>query len=181
VTEVFEKHAELFDEETTALIRQGDSPFDFPGLSFVRSTKESKGINNIKGTVMVIAGSGMCTGGRIKHHIVNNITRPESTLMFVGYQAFGTLGRRIVEGEEEVRVLGEMYKVKARVAQLHGFSGHADQNELAEWLAALKAPPKQVFVIHGEVKSAHAFADLVKERLGYNAIVPKYQQVITLE
>ena len=181
VTEVFNKHAELFDEETTALIRQGDSPFEFPGLSFVRSTKESKGINNIKGTVMVIAGSGMCTGGRIKHHIVNNITRPESTLMFVGYQAFGTLGRRIVDGEEEVRVLGENYQVKARVAQLHGFSAHADQNELVEWLGTLKTPPKQIFVIHGETKSAHAFADFVKEKLGYNAIVPKYQQQIVLE
>jgi metallo-beta-lactamase family protein len=181
VTEVFKGHAELFDDETTALIRKGDSPFEFPGLSFVMTSKESKAINNIKGTVMVIAGSGMCTGGRIKHHIVNNITRPESTLMFVGYQAFGTLGRRIVNGEKEVRVLGEKFKVKARVAQIHGFSGHADQNELCDWLAALKTPPRQVFVVHGEVNSAHAFAKHVEEKLGYNAIVPKYQQVITLD
>jgi len=181
VTEVFKKHEELFDEATTAMIRNGDSPFEFAGLSLVMSTRESKAINNIKGTVMIIAGSGMCTGGRIKHHIANNITRPESTLMFVGYQAFGTLGRRIVDGEKEVRVLGENYQVKARVAQIHGFSGHADQNELIKWLGALKRPPRQVFVVHGEVKSAHTFADLVKERLGYSAIVPKYQQVIVLE
>ena len=181
VTQVFKKHPELYDEETTELMNSGDSPFDFPGLTLVSSTKESKAINNIRGTVMVIAGSGMCTGGRIKHHIVNNITRPESTLMFVGYQAFGTLGRILVEGAQEVRVLGEKYQVKARVERLHGFSGHADQKELLEWLGALKRPPRQVFVIHGEADSAHTFAECVKEQLGFNAIVPKYQQKIVLE
>ena len=181
VTEVFKKHPELFDHETKELIRQGDCPFDFPGLSLVTSTKESKAINNIRGTIMVIAGSGMCTGGRIKHHIANNITRPESTLMFIGYQAFGTLGRRLVDGEQEVRVLGETYPVRARVERLHGFSGHADQKELLEWLGALKTPPKQVFVVHGETNSANTFAGCVKNQLGFNAIVPKYQQKIVLD
>lgn len=181
VTQVFKKHPELYDAEAKEHIHNGDSPFDFPGLSLVSSTKESKAINNIRGTIMVIAGSGMCTGGRIKHHIVNNITRPESTLMFVGYQAFGTLGRRLVDGEKEVRVLGETYQVRAKVERLHGFSGHADQKELLQWLGALKRPPKQVFVIHGETNSAHTFAECVKEQLGFNAIVPKYQQQIVLE
>lgn len=181
VTEVFKKHPELFDAETKEHLRQGDNPFDFPGLSLVTSTKESKAINNIRGTIMVIAGSGMCTGGRIKHHIVNNITRPESTLMFIGYQAFGTLGRRLVDGDKEVRVLGETYQVKARVERLHGFSGHADQKELLNWLGALKSPPKQVFVVHGETGSANTFAECVKRQLGFNAIVPKYRQTIELE
>ncbi|MBN2180721.1 MAG: MBL fold metallo-hydrolase [Sedimentisphaerales bacterium] len=181
ITKVFQKHRELFDEEMTELIEQGESPFNFPGLKIIGTTQESKSINHIKGTVMVIAGSGMCTGGRIKHHLVNNITRPECTIMFVGYQAHDTLGRRIVDGEKEVRILGQQYPVKARVARINGFSAHADKEELLEWLKVLKKPPKKVFIVHGEVESAQHFADYITQKTGWEAIVPAYKDEVILD
>jgi len=181
VTKVFQRHPEMFDEEMTEFIEQNESPFKFPGLKMVGTSGESKAIKHIKGTVMVIAGSGMCTGGRVKHHLVNNICRPESTIMFVGYQAAGTLGRRIVDGEKQVRILGQEYPVKARVVRIHGFSAHADRNELLEWLKELKSPPKGVFVVHGETKSSKAFGDYVREKMGWEVTVPSYQDEITLD
>ncbi len=181
ITKVFKKHRELYDKEMTEHIENNESPFNFPGLKITGSTQESKAINHIKGTVMVIAGSGMCTGGRIKHHLVNNITKPENTIMFVGYQAFGTLGRRIVDGEKEVRILGQQYPVKARVAQIHGFSAHADKEELLEWLSALKKPPKKLFIVHGEAESAQHFADYITEKTGWSVSVPSYKEEAILE
>jgi metallo-beta-lactamase family protein len=130
---------------------------------------------------MVIAGSGMCTGGRVKHHLVNNITRPESTIMFVGYQAVGTLGRRIVEGEEEVRILGQNYPVKARIAQIHGFSAHADKEELLAWLGSLKRAPRRLFVVHGEAESARHFGEFVHEKTGWDVVVPEFQDEAILD
>jgi metallo-beta-lactamase family protein len=181
VTEVFEKHPELFDEEMTELIRNNKSPFDFPGLNMSRTTNQSKAINNIRGTVMIIAGSGMCTGGRVKHHLVNNISRPESTVLFVGYQAAGTLGRHILNGAEEVRILGQKHQVKARIVRAHGCSGHADRDELFRWLSCLKSPPRKVFVVHGESDAAHKFSDFVTEKTGWDVSVPAYQDEISLD
>jgi len=163
------------------LIRRHQSPFSFPGLKVTETSKESKAINHIKGTVMVIAGSGMCNGGRIKHHLVQNISRPESTIMFVGYQAVGTLGRQIVDGEKKVRILGQMYPVKARIIKINGFSAHADKNELLQWLSGLKRPPKGVFLVHGEPESAHHFADFLKEKTGWPIHVPAYNDEVVLE
>jgi metallo-beta-lactamase family protein len=180
VTEVFEHHSELFDEEMMDLIRRRESPFDFPGLKMTRTTKESKAINHIKGTVIVIAGSGMCTGGRIKHHLVNNISRPESAVLFVGYQAVGTLGRRIVNGAKEVRILGETHPVKAKIVQIHGFSAHADRDDLYRWLSGLRTPPKHVFVTHGEPESAKHFAEFIREKAGWKTSVPTYQTEVVL-
>src|SRR4030043_2467916 len=111
------------------LLRNNQSPFDFPGLKMVETADESKALNAIKGTVMIIAGSGMCNGGRIKHHLVNNISRPECTVMFVGYQAAGTLGRQILDGAKSVRIHGQQRPVNARIAQIQGFSAHADRDE----------------------------------------------------
>jgi len=181
ITRVFQHHPELFDEEMTELIRRHESPFKFPGLKMVETTKESKAINHIKGTVAVIAGSGMCTGGRIKHHLVNNISRPESTIMFVGYQANGTLGRRIVNGEKQVRILGQEHQVKARVVQVNGFSAHADRDELFKWLTGLKKPPRRLFVVHGESESAQHFGDYVSQKTGWDVSVPAYQDEFTLD
>jgi metallo-beta-lactamase family protein len=180
VTGVFEHHAELFDEEMRELLRQGRSPFDFPDLNLVRTVDESKAINYIAGSVIIIAGSGMCTGGRIKHHLVTNISRPESTIVFVGYQAVGTLGRQIVDGAKEVRILGQYYPVRARVVQLNGFSAHADRNQLLKWLSSLKRPPRRVFVTHGEPSAAQNFALLVRDKNGYDTVVPKYQDKVLL-
>jgi metallo-beta-lactamase family protein len=130
---------------------------------------------------MVIAGSGMCTGGRVKHHLVNNITRPESTLLFVGYQAYGTLGRTITDGEKEVRILGQKYPVKARVERLYGFSAHADKDEIVSWLGKLKQPPKNIFIVHGEEDASAALKDYIGEKTGFPAIVPVYGDEITLD
>ena len=181
ITKVFQKHRELYDEEMTELVENHNSPFNFPGLKITVTSAESKAINHIKGTIMVIAGSGMCTGGRIKHHLVNNITRPESTIMFVGYQATGTLGRRIVDGEKEVRILGQQYPVKARVERIHGFSAHADKEELLQWLSGLKKPPKKIFVVHGEAESAQHFADFITEKTNWQATVPAYKDEVILD
>ncbi len=181
ITKVFRNHPELFDEQMAQFIRNLKSPFNLPQLQMAGKADESKAINNIKETVMVIAGSGMCTGGRIKYHLVNNITRPQSTIMFVGYQAVGTLGRQIVDGAKEVRILGHQYQVKANVVRIHGFSAHADRNELLAWLKELQAPPRMVFVVHGETESALSFGDYLREQTGWDVSVPAYQDEVVLK
>jgi metallo-beta-lactamase family protein len=181
ITEVFKRHSELFDKEMSKLVRQDRSPFEFPGLKMVETVDDSKAINHISGTVMVIAGSGMCTGGRIKHHLVTNISRPESTIVFVGYQAMGTLGRHILDGAEEVRILGQHYPVRARIAQIHGFSSHADRDELFRWLSELKKVPRRVFVVHGEPEAASRFSEFLKEKTGWDISVPEYGAEALLE
>ncbi len=181
ITKVFKKHAELFDREMAEFMRNNESPFNFPGLNITGSTEESKSINNIRGTFMVIAGSGMCTGGRIKHHLVNNIAKSESTIMFVGYQAVGTLGRRIVNSEKEVRILGQQFPVNARVVKINGFSAHADKEELLQWLSVLKTAPRKVFIVHGEAESSKHFADFLKQKTGWQVAVPAYQDEVILE
>lgn len=181
VTEIFEKHPELYDQQMRSIILKNGSPFSFKGLVKVQSTPESKAINHIKGTVMIIAGSGMCTGGRIKHHLVNNISRPESTILFVGYQANGTLGREILDGKPEVRILGQMYRVKAKVVKAQGFSAHADRKEMLDWLSNFKRPPKKVILIHGEKTVCESFQQYLSERTGWDVIVPEYQQEILLD
>jgi metallo-beta-lactamase family protein len=180
ITKVFKRHPELYDAQMRRTVQKRESPFDFPGMKYTETTKESKVINTIKGTIIVIAGSGMCTAGRIKHHLVNNITRPQSTIMFVGYQAVGTLGRRIVDGDPEVRILGRNYPVKARVVQIQGFSAHADRDELLQWLSSLPKPPRKLFVIHGEAESAQSFGRYVHEKTGWDVAVPDYREEVIL-
>ncbi len=181
VTDVFKKHTDLFDDEMIERLSKGNSPFHFPNLKMVRTVNESKAINMMRGTFIVIAGSGMCTGGRVKHHLVNNISKPNTAVLFVGYQAAGTLGRHIVDGAKEARILGKKYKVKARIIRIHGFSGHADRDELMRWLSGLKKPPKKVFVVHGEAEAAHNFADYLIEKNGWQVSVPKYHDTVILE
>ncbi len=181
ITEVFKHYPELFDEEMRQFVQNRESPFKLPGLEMAGTANESKAINSVRGTVMVIAGSGMCTGGRVKHHLVNNIARADCTIMFVGYQAIGTLGRQIVDGKKEVRILGGMYPVKAKVVRVHGFSAHADREELLEWLTELEAAPRAVFVVHGESESALEFGDYVRERTGWDVSVPAYEEEVVLD
>ncbi|MFH1920577.1 MAG: MBL fold metallo-hydrolase [Planctomycetota bacterium] len=180
VTEIFRRHRECFDEETWQMISSGEPPLRFPGLSMVRSVEQSKAINKLRSPAIIMAGSGMCTGGRIKHHLRQNITRPESTLLFVGYQVRGTLGRQILEGNPEVRIHGRTSPVRARVEQIHGFSGHADRNSLLRWLAAFKPPPRRLFLTHGEEEATLSLADRVRDELGLPADVPEYQQEVEL-
>jgi metallo-beta-lactamase family protein len=181
VTEVFKHHRELFDQEMLKYLREGHSPFSFPELKMVTTVKESKAINAIKKGALIIAGSGMCTGGRIKHHLFQNISRPESTVLFVGYQAIGTLGRHIVDGAREVRIFGQKHQVKAKITQIHGFSAHADRGELLRWVSGLKAAPRSVFVTHGEPEAAKAFADLLKQEKGWSTSVPQYEDRVELD
>jgi metallo-beta-lactamase family protein len=181
VTDVFKRHPELFDEKMAELMKRKESPFSFPGLTMTTTTKESKAINTMNGSAIIIAGSGMCTGGRIKHHLAANISRPESAILFVGYQAVGTLGREILDGANEVRIFGQIFPVRAKVVQAHGFSAHADRQEMYEWLSHLQRPPRGVFVVHGEKESSHKFADFLREKTGWNVVVPEYGQTIHLE
>ena len=168
VTDVFRHHTDLFDEEAAELLRRGKHPCDLPGLQLCRTVDESKAINYIRGSIVIIAGSGMCNGGRVRHHLVNNIIRPECTILFVGYQAIGTLGRQIVDGAEKVRIHGQHYPVKAKVIKINGFSAHADKDELLQWISAFKNnPPRKVFITHGEEKASKAFAEVVEHKLGF--------------
>jgi metallo-beta-lactamase family protein len=181
ITEVFEQNPNLLDSEMKKLLSQEKSPFDFPELKMVRTTEESKQLNYLTGSNIIIAGSGMCTGGRIKHHLVNNITRQESTILFVGYQASGTLGRQIVNGAKSVRILGQYYPVQARIEQIHGFSAHADQNELIKWLSGFISPPRRLFITHGELDASQNLAGLIKDSKGWETLVPRYRQQVTLD
>jgi metallo-beta-lactamase family protein len=181
ITEVFKNYTGLFDRETKTLLHQNHSPFDFPGLRTVESTEESKALNEIKGTVMIIAGSGMCNGGRIKHHLANNISRPECTVLFVGYQAAGTLGRQILEGAASVRIHGQQHPVRARITQLHGLSAHADRDELLRWISALSVKPRHIFITHGEADAAMKFREFLIAKTGFNASVPTYGSRVRLE
>lgn len=181
VTDVFLSHREYLDEETNALFREGEPPFRFPGLKLVRSVAESKAINSIRGSCVIMAGSGMCTGGRIKHHLIPNIARPESQILFVGYQARGTLGRLILDGKEEVRIHGRIYPVRAGVSQIQGFSAHADRSALLKWLGFIKTPPKRVILTHGEDGAIRSLAEAVRSRMGLDTVVPEYLETLELD
>jgi metallo-beta-lactamase family protein len=181
VTDVFERHPELFDEEMTGLMRSRENPFRNPQLVFTRSAEQSKAINRVRGTAIVIAGSGMCTGGRIKHHLAQHISREESTVLFVGYQAAGTLGRGILDGAGTIRILGSEHMVRARVARIHGFSAHADRDELLAWLTSLRTPPRRVFVNHGEDEAATSFKTFLCERTGWEVEAPDYKNEYVLD
>jgi metallo-beta-lactamase family protein len=180
VTDVYGHWPDYFDEEMLRLIKENRSPFDFPGLVMARSVDDSKAINRITGSAIIIAGAGMCTGGRIKHHLLRNITRRESTVLFVGYQAEGTLGREIVSGARQVRILGETLPVRARVARIEGFSGHADREELVRWASAIHDTPRQAFVIHGEPQVAEHFRGTLQKEMGWKATVPSPGQSVEL-
>ena len=172
ITEVFRSHPEIYDEQMTGLIESGHSPFELPGLTIVRRGNESAALDRLRNPSVIIAGAGMCTGGRVKHHLIANLPRPESIILFVGYQAVGTLGREISEGKPEVRINGEFVRVNARIMQAHGFSAHADRSELLLWLGELERPPLKVFVVHGEPVAARSFADMLAETRGWKPEIP---------
>ncbi len=181
VTDVFEKHPEILDEQMRGLVARRSSPFQFSGLKMIRTVEQSKAINHISGTVMIIAGAGMCNGGRVKHHLDANLPRPESTVLFVGYQAVGTLGRQILDGRPEVRLFGRMVPVRAKIESIPGFSAHADRDELTRWLSGMQRPPQRVFVTHGEPEAAQAFAGHVAKHFGWPTSVPGYGESFPLE
>jgi len=170
-TEVFRKNAQVFDEETKAYIMKGDNPLDFKNLKFTRSTDESRMLNFDNGSKIIISASGMCEAGRIRHHLKHNLWNAKNSIIFVGYQAEGSLGRMLVEGTKEVTLFGESVRVNAEIYNLEGFSGHADKNGLMEWLGGFQVKPKHIFLVHGEEESKMAFAESVKEAFGYDCDV----------
>lgn len=170
-TEVFRKNAQVFDEETRDYILRGDNPLDFKNLKFTRSTAESQALNLDKSPKVIISASGMCEAGRIRHHLKHNLWDPRSSVIFVGYQAEGTLGKILVEGTKDVTLFGEEVHVNAEIYNLEGFSGHADQNGLFSWIAGFRQKPKQVFLVHGEEQSKIDFGKLIHEKLDYEPVV----------
>lgn len=170
-TEIFRKNAQVFDEETREYILKGDNPLEFKNLKFTRSSKESQDLNFNKEPKIIISASGMCEAGRIRHHLKHNLWNPKNSIVFVGYQGQGTLGRSLVEGIKMVTLFGEEIQVNAEIHNLEGFSGHADQNGLFAWLAHFEQKPKQIFLVHGEEESKKDFAKLVNEKLSYEPIV----------
>lgn len=170
-TEVFRENAQVFDEETKEYILKGDNPLDFENLEFTRTTDDSKLLNENRDAKIIISASGMCEAGRIRHHLKHNLWDPKSSVVFVGYQAEGTLGRMLIEGADEVKLFGETIKVSAEIHNLQGFSGHADKDGLLAWAAGFQKKPKRIFLVHGEQESKEAFANTLKEKLGLNSTI----------
>ncbi|MFZ1922645.1 MAG: MBL fold metallo-hydrolase [Xanthobacteraceae bacterium] len=174
-TEIFERHPECYDDKTAEMFRNGHDPFQLPGLHFVRDTAASIAINSIRGGAIIMAGSGMCTGGRIRHHLKHNLWRPECSIVFVGYAADGTLARRIIDGARHVRVLDDDIPVRARIHTINGFSAHADQAALLAWQQATQAG--RTFLVHGEEGSMQQFASRLT---GTRVEMPKLNEAFDL-
>lgn len=179
-TEIFRRNSQYFDEETYQLLRKGENPFEFPGLNFVRTTEESKRLNEMEGQQIIISASGMCEAGRILHHLRHNLWRPETHVLFVGYQAEGTLGRRLLEGAKAVKIFGEEILVKAQILQIEGFSAHADQNGMLEWLKGFVKKPRTVFLVHGDADVFPVWEQKIRETLNFPTIVPELGQSFEL-
>jgi metallo-beta-lactamase family protein len=169
-TKIYLAHPEVYDEDARKVLRERKTT----GLKlhFTESVLESQKINSIRSGIIIIAGSGMCEGGRVQHHLKHNLWRPESSVIFVGYQAEGTLGREIVEGSKSVYVLGEKIAVRARIHTINGFSAHADKKELLEWLGSISNRP-EVFIVHGEETAALDFAETARQTLHLTVHVPE--------
>ena len=171
-TEAFQANPNCFNDETKKLILNGDNPFEFSNLFYVKSQQESMKLNQYNFPRVIISASGMCTAGRIRHHLKHNLWKANNSIVFVGYQAEGTLGRKLLDGVNNVKILGEEIKVEAEIHDLEGFSGHADQTILMKWLNNFKNKPKKIFVVHGEKESSNEFAKMIKTELGVDVIVP---------
>ena len=179
-TQVFRNNTDCFDEEARAYIASGDNPLDFENLHFVRTSDESKMLNDDPQSKIIISASGMCDAGRIRHHLKHNLWRKDSAVVFVGYQARGTLGRALVEGAKTVRIFGEEIAVKARIEMIDSFSGHADRDGLLEWVAAMKKKPQKIILVHGEPTVITAFQKTLRQQFDISTIAAQYNQTIDL-
>ncbi len=180
-TEVFKENEDLFDDEAKAVMESGDNPLEFPGLKFTRTAEESKALNESDIPSIIISASGMCEVGRIKHHLKHNIWNPKSTILFVGYQAPGTLGRIIVDGAKRVKIFGEEFNVNARVEYLEGYSGHADQQWLLNFVYSFIKKPKHIFLVHGEPNGQLVLKDKIVESTKIPVTIPGYGEKYTLD
>lgn len=175
-----ENRMECFDEEAMELVREGINPISFAGLKLSITSDESKAINFDDTPKVIISASGMCEAGRIRHHLKHNLWRPECTILFVGYQAMGTLGRSLVEGADEVRLFGEPIQVRAQIKKMAGLSGHADKDGLIEWISGFSEKPKKVFVVHGEDSVCNSFVECLRVEHGQRAYAPYSGTVFNL-
>lgn len=174
VTEIYRSNPGYYDEPTLEMLKCGDSPFEFEGLQFIRTAEESKQLNqNAKGAI-IISANGMCEAGRILHHLKHNLWRHNSHILFVGYQAQGTLGRRLLEGAKVVKIMGEEVDVQAAIHTIDGFSAHADQKGLIEWLGCFRKKPRGIFVVHGEPAAQQEFANLIKSKFNLEPQIPGF-------
>lgn len=180
-TEIYRDNPDCYDEDTLRLFAAHRSPFEFPNLSFIRTTEESKRLNETAKAAIIIAASGMCEAGRILHHLKHNLWRPEAHILFVGYQAEGTLGRRLLEGAKVVKIMGEAVNVQAEIHSIGGFSAHADQNGLMDWLSGFSTKPRNLFIVHGENSAQQELAGLVRRKLGWEPIIPRLGERFNLE
>jgi metallo-beta-lactamase family protein len=179
-TGIYERWSAYHKIEVTKTPEAPISIFDSPNIHFCNTRESSKALNSIKNPCVIISASGMCTGGRILHHLYHRLGRENDTFLFAGYQAEGTRGRTIVEGGKVVKVFGEQVPVKCHVRQLHGLSAHADQTELLKWLGHFRKAPKLTFIVHGEEKTATDFSKIIGERLQWKTQVPAYLESVEL-
>jgi len=179
-TRIFRENEDCFDEEARQYIANGDNPLDFPNLHFTASAEESKALNMSQESKIIISASGMCDAGRIKHHLKHNLWRKDSAVIFVGFQAVGTLGRRLVDGADKVRIFDEEIAVKARIETIEGFSGHADRDGLLEWIGAMKNKPVRIMLVHGEPGVIVSFSRAITEKFGIETHIPKIDETVVL-
>ena len=175
-TEIFKRNSDCFDPETQEVLSRGDNPLEIPGIRYTRTSEESKAINDDPGPAIIVSASGMCDSGRIQHHLKHHLWREESHIVIIGYQAEGTIGRRIVEGAKTVKLFGEEIAVKAHIHTLGGFSAHADQKGLLDWLSHVQNPRLEVFVTHGEEKISLGLSQLINARFHFKTSVPQWRE-----
>lgn len=181
VTDIFLSNESWLDDDTRQLLHSKQPPLRFPGLHMVRSQDASMDINSVSGPCIIMSTSGMCTSGRIKHHLRHNISDSNNTILFIGYQGRGTLGRRILDGDPEVRIHGRNYRVAARIEKINGLSAHADRTDLIQWIEAIQPPPRQIFLTHGEEEASLALADQLRHSSQIQAAVPEYGETVELD
>ena len=173
-TQVFKENMDLFEDEVKEEMERGNNPLEFPGLKFTQTVEESKALNESDESAIIISASGMCEVGRIKHHLKHNIWNPKNTILFVGYQAPGTLGRKIVDGAKTVKIFGEEVAVNARVEYIEGYSGHADQAGLLHFVDSFVKKPNHIFLVHGEEESQKVLRDKINENFDLPVSIPDY-------
>lgn len=179
-TEIFRRRSDFYDDEALAILHHGQDPFQFPELVLSKTAEDSMAINQTPGSAIVIAGNGMCTAGRIKHHLKHNLWRRGCSVVIVGFQAEGTIGRRLVDKAASIKLLGETILVRAKVFTIGGFSAHADQQDLLDWISHFENPSLRVYAIHGEESISEGFAALVRRRFGFPTHVPAMGEVIRI-
>ncbi|MBO4300849.1 MAG: MBL fold metallo-hydrolase [Desulfovibrio sp.] len=180
-TEVFERNQELFDSEARRLLAEGDNPFELPNLRYTLSKEESQAINDYTGPAIVISASGMCNAGRVRHHLRHNIWKPGASIVFVGYQGVGTPGRKIVEKAKKITLFGEDMEIAARIYTINGFSGHAGQSQLLDWLEPLLASNVRVILTHGESNAQKTLANRILQRFGTSPHIAAYLEELEIE